>query len=173
MAELAVLAATAASSFATSGAGTILSLVGTGVAAAGALQQGAAANAGAQFEARQMEMKAQEARAVAQREAMATRRKTELTQSSLQARAASSGGTATDAGVLDLAEGIEEQGEYGALTAMAAGENRARGLEDSAMGRRASGEAAQTGSYFRAGSSLLSGIGSLSRYDRRSSPAYG
>lgn len=173
MAELAALAATAASSFASSGAGTILGLVGTGVAAAGALQQGAAARDAAEFTARQEEMKAQESRAVAQRQAMAERRKMEVAQSSLQARSAASGGTSTDAGILDLAEGIEQQGEYNALTAMAAGENRARGMEDSAMGRRMSGEAAQTGSYFRAGSNLLSGASSMFRRYGQPSQAYG
>lgn len=152
----------------------ILGLVGTAVSAMGTIAAGAAANSAAQaqaqmsqFKAKQEDMAAAEARASAQRQAMEHRRAGDIAESQLQARAAADGGSATDPTVIGLGEGIAGRSEYGALMETYKGENRARGLEDQATLDRmqaaaqlAEGRAKQTASYFSAGGSLLSGIGS-------------
>ena len=98
-----------------------------------------------EFEAVQAEREAGTTRAATQRAALDRRREIKLTLSALQARAAASGGGASDDTVLRLAEGIGERGEYEALGVMFGGENRARGFEDVAAGLRFSGGAARIG----------------------------
>lgn len=180
-------------------------IAGSMVSAGGSLLGGAAANEGAQyraaaleqggliaqqeaeFQAQQLDQSALESRAASRIDAYEKRRAAKLALSTLTARAAAGGGSATDATVLDLGEGIAERGEFGALLDMFTGENRARGLEDQAKGARYSGaarryaaeleaqgvryggKAAQVGSYFSAGGQILSGVGSAFR----GSKAYG
>lgn len=150
------------------------SVVGAGVSAAGTIAGGnAAADAGVrgqqaqEFKAKQEEQAAQESRAVAQRSALDKRRQSTLLQSTLQARAAASGGGADDPGVLDLAGDIAGRGEYEALFDMFKGENRARGLEDAAVGDRmtgdalfAEGQAKKSASKMAALGTIIGGVGS-------------
>jgi hypothetical protein len=152
----------------------VLGLLGTAVSAIGTIAGGAAANNAAQaqanmaeFRAKQEENAAAESRASAQRQAAEHRHAGRIAQSQLQARAAADGGSATDPTVLGLDQGIAGRSEYGALMEDYKGENRARGFEDQATldrmqadALRAQGKAQQTASYFSAGGSLLSGIGS-------------
>jgi hypothetical protein len=95
-----------------------------------------------------MEQQATQARASSQRQMMERQRQTALVQSQLQASAADSGAGAQDPTVLNLGGAIEARGEEQALTDLYNGENTARGLEDSAKAKRASGSAAQTGSTY-------------------------
>src|SRR4051812_33157911 len=75
-----------------------------GEAQARAQRQQAADNATAlEFKAQQEDQGAQESRAAAQRQALEKGRQTRLLLSTLQARAAASGGGASDPGVLDIA----------------------------------------------------------------------
>jgi len=160
---------------------TVLSVASTALAAGGTLMGGAAAaDAGArgqqaqEFKAQQEEMAAQESRAGAQRAAMESRRKGTFLQSTLQARAAASGGGADDPTVLNLGGDIAARSEYDALFDMYKGENRARGLEDQAMASRltgdalkAEGEAKRTASYLSADGTIIGGAGSAYRtYNR-------
>ncbi len=145
-----------------------LTAIGTGVSAMGTIASGKAAEqAGRQaqqareFEALQQEQAAQESRAAAQRQAIDKRREGQLLLSRLQARAAASGGGADDPTVLDLGGGIAERGEYEALTEMYRGENRARGLEDSAVGSRMTGEALRAEGEAKKRASRLSAFGTL------------
>lgn len=166
---------------------TVATVAGGALSAAGTLMGGnAAAEAGASarqsqyFKAKQEEMAAQESRASAQRAALDKGRETTLLQSQLQARAAASGGGASDPGILDLAGDIAGRGEYEALTEMFRGENRARGLEDSATGSRMTGDAAaaegrakRDASYFSAAGTLIGSAGSAYRtYNRTPSDRY-
>jgi hypothetical protein len=155
-------------------AGTIMG--GNAAAAAGKAQQDAA-----YFKAAQEEQAAQESRAAAQRTALEKDRQSRLLQSTLQANAAASGGGADDPTVVGLAQDIAGRGEYQSLMDMYTGENRARGLEDQAMGSRmtgdaalAEGEAKRTASYFSAAGTLVGSAGSAYRtYNKIPDVRYG
>lgn len=168
---------------------TALAVVGSAVSAGGTIMGGNAAAAAGQsaqqaqnFKAQQEDMAAQESRAASQRSALDKGRETTLLLSTLQARAAASGGGASDVGVLNLAGDIAGRGEYESLMDMYRGENRARGLEDTAIGSRLSGEAAaaegkakQSASYLSAAGTIIGGAGSAYRtYNKIPNyPAYG
>jgi hypothetical protein len=133
----------------------------------GRLQQGAA-----EFEAQQLQMAAAESRATAQRQMFERQRLTKLALGALQTRAAAGGGKATDENVLDLTSEIAGRGEYQALADLYTGENRARGLEDSAAAKRYEGKArvygaeraanaARIKSLFDAGGTILTGAGKI------------
>lgn len=97
------------------------------------------------FEAGQLRASAAETRAVAQREAFEKRRAGKLAMSTLIARAAASGGGATDRTVLRVGEQIADRSEYMALADMFTGESRARGLEDQATATKMSAAAKRYG----------------------------
>jgi len=147
---------------------TTMAVAGAALSAGGTIAGGMAAGAAGEsqrdamnFRATQEEMAAQESRAASQRVAMDKRRESVLLNSKLQARAAASGGGADDPGVLDLAGDIAGRGEYDALTELYKGENRARGLMDSAMASRMTGEAALAEGKAKRNSSFLSAAGTL------------
>jgi hypothetical protein len=167
---------------------TVATVAGGAIQAAGTLMGGqAAADAGraqqgAQyFKAAQEEQAAQESRASQQRVALDKAREGRLLQSRLQANAAASGGGAADPTILDLSGGIAGRSEYESLLEMYKGENRARGLEDSAVGSRMSGDAAKAegdakkkASYFSAAGTLIGSAGSAYKtYKGTPSPSYG
>jgi hypothetical protein len=155
----------AISAFASANAGTIgavsalAGLAGTGITAAGTLAAGDAAKASADSQALQLNQQATQARAASQRTMMEHQRQTGLVQSQLQARAAASGGGATDDTVLDLGGDVQARGEEQALMDLYNGENQGRGLEDQAKAKVASGEAAQEGASYSALGTIASGIG--------------
>lgn len=161
------------------------SLLGGKAARAGADMKASALEQGgilseqeAGFQAQQLTMAAAESRAASQREAFEKRHNAKLALSTLIARAAAGGGGVSDPTVVKIGERIAERGEYQALMDMFTGENRARGLEDQAyatrwsgaarnygaqldaQATRYSGKAEEKASYFKAGGTILSGIGS-------------
>ena len=77
--------------------------------------------------------------------------------SSLQARAAAGGGSASDSGVLDIAGKIAQRGEYESLMEGYAGENRARGLLDQAKGDRYAGVTGVQGAELAANAAIAEG----------------
>lgn len=165
-----------------SGASTIMggnAAADAGQAQARAQRQAAADNATAlEFKATQEDQAAQESRASAQRQALDKGHQTDLVLSTLQARAAAGGGSASDPGVLALASRIKGRGEYESLLEGYTGENKARGLLDQAAGDRfaaatgitggnmaadasiASGNAKQSASYLSAAGTIVGGAGS-------------
>jgi hypothetical protein len=143
------------------GASAAISALGTIAGGNAAEAAGKAANASAQFQAKQQEMAALESRATAQRAQFEKQRETQLVQSKLQARAASSGGGADDPTVLGLVGDIGARGEYESLMEMYKGENRARGLEDAAMSSRMSGEAALAEGQAKRKAASLSALGTI------------
>lgn len=124
-------------------AGAIVSGVGT-------IASGVAANRNAQFEAQQLDMKAKEETAAAQRDAQEKRREGALLNSRAQAVAAASGGGAgLDAPtIVKIMGNTASRAEYNAQTATYGGLSRAAGLRDQARGRRAEGKASLLGSVF-------------------------
>lgn len=186
MAELAALAGTlvggggaaaGAGAGAAAGAGlsfgTVLSAVGTGLSAVGTLAAGAQAEKAAKFKAAQEAQAAQEARASAQRQSLERRRQTNLTQSTLIARAAASGADASDPDVQNLGQSIAARGEYQALMEMYNGENRAQGLLSQSEADLYEGKAAKRNSFFKAAGTLASGFGGKSALSTRFSSDYG
>jgi hypothetical protein len=155
--------------------GVISSVGGTAASFLGSQQQAAAAKASAESQATALRLKAaadqvqanQEA-AYGQRQALIDRRKTDLVLSRSRALAASSGGFATDPSTLTLQQDIAGQGEYNALSNLAAGQTREAALNYQAdidryqAGRytTAAGMAGTAGLYSGAGT-LFSGLGTL------------
>lgn len=138
-----------------------LMAAGSVVKGAGTIYAGTKAEESAEFKARQLEQAADESRAAAQRQAFDRRKQAEDTLSRIRARAAAFSGDATNPSIVKLESDVAGRGEYYFLSEMYSGENRARGLEDAAMGARAEGRAAKTGSYFSAAGTILSGAGSM------------
>lgn len=119
------------------------------------------------IEGAQLDQQAGQERAAAQRQAIEERRKARFAISRNQAVSAASGAGATDPTVLQLEGDITGEGEYNALTALYEGDDRARYLKSQGAATRfqgrstaAAGKTSSTGTYFKAGSSLLSTAGS-------------
>lgn len=183
----------AALSLIAGGVGTAVSAVGTIAsgqerAQIGAAEQqrmnaeGVAAYQAADYEAKQYDIQAKEERAAGQRDAEALRRQKKLALSTLQARGAASGFTATDPTTLALADEIEKYGTLQEKMALYGGESRGSSLEATAAGRRFSGRtayesalmggniAAATGDMYRrastysAAGTILGGISTMAKY---------
>ena len=156
-------------------ASSVVSAVGTisaGNAQAEALQQQAVLDRqAADFEAAQLEIRANEERAAAQIEGEQKRREKNLALSRLQALSASGGFSATDPTSLAVADEIERFGTFQEQVIQFGGEARQSGLRTraqatrfrgaaSANARLAEADAAVTGSRFSAAGTILGGIGS-------------
>lgn len=152
---------------------TVATIAGTVISYAGTIAAGKAQQQAANYEAQQLDIKAKEEQAAAQREAEQFRRRKELALSSLQTRAAASGFTTTDPTALNLAEETEKYGTVQEQLAMYGGTSRRAGLEGQAAAARMSGQAAMQGARYKALGTVISGIGSLAdRYaPRQSDPA--
>ena len=148
--------------------GTVVSAVGTIAAGAAAARQANAQAAAQEHAARIADQKAMQERAVAQRQAFEKRRDGRLATSTLIARAAASGASATDPTIVNLGGDIAGRSEYLALSDMARGEQGGRDQENrAALARWQAGIArdeagtAMTSGFLRAGSSILSSASSL------------
>lgn len=141
--------------------GTVLSFVGQQQAADAAEAQGKAQQQAADYQAKSMEVKAGQERAVSQRQAINERRKLELAQSRAQAVAAASGAGAADPTVVSLSGQLEREGELNALTALYHGEQAASGLEEGAGLKRYEGNATAIGAEASADAARVSSYGSL------------
>lgn len=135
-------------------------LAGTALSAAGSIAAGQSEQARAEFEAKQREQQAQQARAVSQREALERRREQQLLQSRQLAAAAAAGG-ASDPSVIDIFADTAAQGELNVQREIATGEERARGLELGADVARFEGRRAQQAATISAGSQILGGVSNL------------
>ncbi|PTE11540.1 hypothetical protein [Mesorhizobium helmanticense] len=138
----------------------LISALSAGITGVGAVAAGAAQNSAAKFEAQQLDMKAKEETAAAQRDALAKRREGAIINSRALAVAAASGaGAGTEAPtIVKLMADTAGEAEYNAGTAMYGGNSRAAGLRDSATGRRASGKASLLGSIFSGFGTAAKGI---------------
>ena len=138
-----------------------LELLGTVIGGVGTMMAGGAAQANANYEAQQLDMKAKEETAAAQREAIEKRREGEILNSRAQAVAAASGGGAGfDAPtIVNIMTKTAGEADYNARTVLYGGESRARGLRDSAKGRRASGKASMLGSVVSGMGQIAGGVG--------------
>ena len=179
MAELATIAAI------TSMAATAVTAVGT--IAAGQSQaeyyerQGAANKQAADFQAKQLDIKAKDEFASGQRDMLQMRRQKNMALSRLQAVGASSGFSATDPSNLAMADEISKYGTLQEMTALYGGENRGKDLKLSAAAKRFEGDTTaslysdqasmtRTGSYYSAAGTVLGGASTMAT--RFGSPTY-
>lgn len=177
MAELATIAAVA--SIASAGVTAVGTIAGGQQQAAFLEQQGREQQRAAEFEAAQLNIQAKNETALAQRERMQIQRQKKLALSSLTARAAGSGFSATDPTALALADEIEKYGTLQEQMAAYGGRVRSNELNLSAGARRFSGARAleagytqagltRTNSLFSAGGTILGGISSFAeKYGKR------
>lgn len=127
------------------------------VSAIGAIQQGQAAKSAANYNATLEQMNARAARQDAADQAAQVDRENYLRLGAIRANQGKSGGAAGEGSVLDILSDAASQGELERQYVLKAGERKAFGHEASANLDRAQGRNAQTGSYLKAGSELLSG----------------
>jgi len=130
---------------------------GTILSTAGAIQQGNAANAAAEYNARQLEASAKTEKAAAQRQANEQTRQKELTLSRARTVAAASGGGQD----VPLMGQIEEDGQLRALTALWEGDEAAAGRNAQAASARLEGKQAKRAGVVRGLTTLGEGGSSL------------
>lgn len=147
---------------------TVAGLAGTALTAVGTIASGRQAEKAAEYEAQQLEMRANETRAASQREAAAQYRQGEIMASQQAAGIAGSGGDLSDASVIDLMGDTAAEVDLARRTTLYRGENQARGLQDAAQNTLISGQNARTNSYIGAGTQLFSGISNM--YTRFGAP---
>jgi hypothetical protein len=146
--------------------------VGTIMAGKAAQAQGEAQQYAANLEAQNLNVRAKEERALAQRDAFELRRNKEMALSSLQAKSAASGFMPTDPSSLALADEISKYGTVQEQMAQYGGQSAARNTRFAAWGKTYEGQLAKTfgdnamsRSYVGAAGSILGGIGGgLSQY---------
>ena len=135
----------------------------TAVGAAGQMAAGQNAAAMGQYQAQEYEQQGETATATAQRSMEDERRKTGLVESTLQARAAGGGGSATAPSTLNVAGNIAKRGEYNALMHLSEGENQQAGLENQGQAAAYGGKIAQMGDTYSAAGTIAGGAGSFAR----------
>jgi hypothetical protein len=113
------------------------------------------------WEAKQLEAKGKIEEAMAQREGQEQKHEKEMALSTLQARSAASGFSATDPSTLDIAENIEKYGTYKQQLAQTGGKARRAGYEMQAQGKRMEGRAGVTGAKYAAMGTILGGMGGM------------
>jgi len=134
----------------------IIMVAAAAVAAYGAIQQGKAAKASAEFNAQVQQQNAQIARQDATDQAEQSRRETMLRLGSIRAAQGASGGT-SEGSVLDVLGATAAEGKRQEQNIMYQGELRARGYNNTATLDTFGGQQAQKASYLKAGSELLGG----------------
>lgn len=137
-------------------AAAIAAAAATVISAGGAYAEGVQAKRSADYKAKQLEVNAGQARAQGQRQSIEARRAGRLAESKLQSQAAASGGSASDATVVNLAQDIGADGEYNALTQLYNAEEQARGMEGEASISRYEGRQAKRAGTRKAITTLLS-----------------
>lgn len=149
------------------GTGITAGQIGTGLSALGTLYGGIRSNQAAKAEAKQMKQKGDEELAISQRRASERRKEKERAQSRALAVAGASGAGTRDPTVTQIMAGIENQGEYNALTELYTGQMERNSLRAGASARRAEGRSDLFGSVLSAGSTIYSD------YRRKNAYGYG
>ncbi len=140
----------------------VLSVVGAGVGAYAAIQQGQAQEAAAKYNSKVAQNNAIMAQQQSSLEAARIRRKN-LQIIGMQRAAQAKSGVALDSGsAADVAYDSKVEGEMNALTALYTGKISANSSIARSKLDLLEGENAVTGSYFNAGSTILTGLGNAS-----------
>jgi hypothetical protein len=145
----------------------IAMIASTAISAAGTIAAGNQQKAAGKWQQQENERQAMAERASAQRDADQLDRRRELAQSRLQTVGAASGLSTTDPTSLAISDEIERYGTMQTQMAQYGGEDRATGLNAQGAIARYSGDAAASGSRYRAVGTILGGIAGLDRYRNR------
>lgn len=132
-------------------------IAASAVSAIGAIQQGQAAKASANYNAAIADQNAQLSRQQAQANATQQARENYLRMGAIRAAQGHSGGEGGSGSVLDVIGDVAMQGELQKQNILYQGELQARGYGNTAALDRSQGKNAVTSSYFAAGSALLQG----------------
>jgi hypothetical protein len=135
-----------------------LIIAGTAVQAIGAIQQGNAAKAAADYNASMLDRNAEIERSQANQREEAKRREVRQVLGQQRAAFAQSGG-GMEGSAADVMQQSAINAELDALTLRYEGDIRARGMESEARMERFAGKQAQKAGYFKAAGSILSGAG--------------
>lgn len=135
------------------------SMLGTVASAEATLASGKAAQQGADYQAKQLEMNAAGERAAGQRRMFERQDATRRAIASSRTRAAASGVDPGAGSALTNEQDLAARGEYQALLEMWGGENEATGLENKAQGVRFEGEMKRRGARLAALGTLAGGVG--------------
>lgn len=146
------------------GIGSVLSLAGTAVSAAGTLAAGGARRRAADHDAARADIRAGQEQARAQSDALALARERRRALSRIQALQAASGFSASDPTALRLAADRDLDGRYAQRRVRAAGSASAAESRAGAQALRADGRAASGSAGFGAARTILGGFTSL--FDR-------
>lgn len=138
-----------------------LSAASTLFSASGAKKQGKAAQAQAEYDAQQMEQQAQASRAEGTRVAYEDRRQGRIVESNARAAMAAGGGSASDAGSLEMLGKIGAESQYNSLVSLFKGESQAQDYNRQADTRRYEGALAKKNADDKALSTILSGASSI------------
>jgi hypothetical protein len=128
--------------------------VGGMIGAFGSLKQGLDTKRAAEFQADQLRSNAGQAQASAQRQAYNEDEKTKLVMSEALARAAASGGGASDPTIVNMMAKTASEGAYRKAVALYMGDERAQQMELEASSREYSGKSAVVNSALAAGTQL-------------------
>lgn len=129
----------------------------TAVGAAGAIQQGKATKAAAEYNATISAQNAEISRADAATQAQQIDRENYLRLGAIRTAQGKSGGAQGEGSVLDVLGDVAAQGELDKQYALYQGEQRARGFTNTATLDTFRGRQAQKAGYLKAGTELLSG----------------
>lgn len=136
----------------------IMMAASAAVSIIGQQQAAKAEQAGLDYQAKQMEVKAGQDRATAQRQGMEEQRQARLANSRVQALA---GGGGADESVMNLTANIAGEGEYNALTSLYEGEQSALGREMQGAGLRMEGKAKRRAANWKSASTVMSTASSM------------
>ncbi|MGN6773249.1 MAG: hypothetical protein ACTHJQ_25895 [Rhizobiaceae bacterium] len=147
---------------------TVASIAGTALSVVGTISAGQQQSAAYEYQAKQQEMQADEAKAASQREAAAQRRQGDFILSKQRAGVAAAGGNVAEPSVIDIMSDTSKEADLAARTQLYKGEQQARGYQDAAAISRVNASNAKTNSYFGAAGDLFKGVTSM--YDRFGKP---
>lgn len=142
----------------------LMQAAGTGLSVVGAVQQGKAAQANSEFQAKQLEIKGQEERAAAQQEAIRLGRNKKLALSRAQSLAAASGFDPSDPSTSANRADIEEYGTLQQQMAMYGGNARYSGYMAQADAARMSGLDKKKAGIYSGFSTAVDGVSSMAKY---------
>lgn len=137
-------------------------VVGSLVSAKGDMDTGASAEAVAKYLARQLEQNAGQQMAVASVAAQEEARQSDLIASRAMAVAAASGAGTLDPSVVKILQGIRAEGALATATQVYNGMETARGMEEEAKATRFEGRSYKSAYKRRALSTLLTGLNDVS-----------
>lgn len=142
-------------------ASTVFSVVSTISSFSAQKNEGIAAQQEARFRASQLEQRAGQSRAAAQRQAIIERKRGTLAESKAQAIAAAGGGGALDPSVVSIMGDLNDEAEMNASNALYEGEERARDDQSEASITRWEGAQKKKAGFLAARNTIFSGAADI------------